>query len=1112
MSTDTTDITQEKKKRDMNHIKYIHRIIKSIRKAIPSLNINKARILAGKVYKDIKNNKLSETEAIENSIKIHKKAVISARKMKLTNPKKTFQELYYVADKEVMKKKKNKKIIHISESEPIIIMSDKTKKSGTSLLWNNIIDIGRDIKEPKHGYPLTETTFEYMSQFSFNYIHKLKALYDKRLPQGYIMKIKLIFDRGDKLEDGFNGRKTSNKIYSAVFNKDATQDIIAIKLGSMTNAHYDTTDYILHLKSIWTRITGLSKKGGCLDNCKYKSENILYDSFKRIDIKSFKSTNNNCMIQCFNKAFGIAGNIIKPDYVREQLGIEKGILLLYTLAPVICEWYNKQDWSKLGGNFKNNTKGVIVINEELNIISTYGDINPDNCVQLYLRKNHYYIFETKTYLNCEYCGQYINVNKKEEHTCNITKISFKQRKLNKLRNMVKVSSIKDAKILDYNDLICWDLETFQSKDSSQHVAYASGWYDANTATKYNVKYGKDCIDKTINEFITYKNKIITAYNGSGFDFYFLIDKLNKLNIPIKNMILCHGKIMSFTFGDNNKVFDLYLFLTSSLDKACKDFKIENAKGSFNHKLIQTWEDTETHKKEILPYLRLDVLGLRELFIKFNDMMYNRFSANITNYVTASHMAYEIWSSMLKEIVEIPNDIEKYEFISKAIFGGRCYPHQKEYASKLYNTLNPHSYDDCNFENQFGLLCYNMLYESNDFIFNADVSSLYPASMAGTDRFKVEYPIGASRWSDNPKVEFEADKIGFYQISYIPPKDIRIPILPRRKLRKDVNIGVSWSLEDGIGTYTSVDIKNAIDVGYKVTFYGKCLVYDKKGDLFSQYIGIFFDMKKEAEKEKNPVLRSTAKLFLNALYGKTLQGAIFDTTAIFNNVDDYNTFCIEHVVTDWVNLDEDGCRVLVSGTVKDVDKPSKITKPRQLGAFVTAYSRMIMLFYMKAVDPTLKSTIFTYTDTDSLHIKGVDYKKLKALGYIKSKDEAQLGDLTNDIDDEGLIYYEKNLAPKSYNYEYINDNGQIFDNKKSVIKMKGIGKKYLTKEMFDIEKPHVVKTEGLKKKNKKLNSKDVENGIDYFSVINYEQDKTFYKTQFAPERFINNEWFPVSYKI
>ena len=65
-------------------------------------------------------------------------------------------------------------------------------------------------------------------------------------------------------------------------------------------------------------------------------------------------------------------------------------------------------------------------------------------------------------------------------------------------------------------------------------------------------------------------------------------------------------------------------------------------------------------------------------------------------------------------------------------------------------------------------------------------------------------------------------------------------------------------------------------------------------------------------------------------------------------------------------------MIVSGEVKDEIKGAHITKPCQLGAFVTAYSRRLMLFYMKAIDGTLKRLPFTYTDTDSLHIIRSDY--------------------------------------------------------------------------------------------------------------------------------------------
>ena len=172
------------------------------------------------------------------------------------------------------------------------------------------------------------------------------------------------------------------------------------------------------------------------------------------------------------------------------------------------------------------------------------------------------------------------------------------------------------------------------------------------------------------------------------------------------------------------------------------------------------------------------------------------------------------------------------------------------------------------------MSYEELKETNEFIYNADVKSLYPASMAGVDGLlEVQYPTGKSRWSDKPDEEYKNNKYDFYEIHYTAPKDIIIPILPRKTSMG----GLEWSLFDGSGVYTNVEIKNALSVGYKVNFINRCLVWDTTSDkAFKSYVEKYYKMKEEAEKEDNAVKRSIAKLLLNAMYGKTLQRAIFQS--------------------------------------------------------------------------------------------------------------------------------------------------------------------------------------------------------------------------------------------
>ncbi len=79
------------------------------------------------------------------------------------------------------------------------------------------------------------------------------------------------------------------------------------------------------------------------------------------------------------------------------------------------------------------------------------------------------------------------------------------------------------------------------------------------------------------------------------------------------------------------------------------------------------------------------------------------------------------------------------------------------------------------------------------------------------------------------------------------------------------------------------------------------------------------------------------------------------------------FGVIYEITDISILDDN--KLLISGTA--IKKETKIIKPCHLGSFVLAYSRQITLLYMKAIDPTLKTLIFSYTDTDSLHILSKD---------------------------------------------------------------------------------------------------------------------------------------------
>jgi hypothetical protein len=454
------------------------------------------------------------------------------------------------------------------------------------------------------------------------------------------------------------------------------------------------------------------------------------------------------------------------------------------------------------------------------------------------------------------------------------------------------------------------------------------------------------------------------------------------------------------------------------------------------------------------------------------------------------MSYALWSANLQQCIEIPDSIEKYNYEKQSTFGGRCFPMQSEYKSKYYDDIKS------------GNMTYEELKKTIDYIFNADVKSLYPAAMRGVDEIcKVRYPVGKSRWSDKGKEEFDNGKLGFYSINFKCPRNIRIPILPR----KSINGGLEWSLYDGSGVYSNVDIENAIDSGYTIEFLGKSLVWDKcSSNVFTEYIDKYYKMKSDAEISGNEVERSIAKLMINAMYGKPLQKAIFQSTIVVNNYNELLDCFRKSKIID-INIINDN-KLLV--TCECLNKEEKITKPTQLGAFILSYSRRIMLFYMKAIDPSLQSLCFTYTDTDSLHITAENEKKLRAMGLIQEK----LGYLSNDIKKEGIIIAENNLAPKLYRYEYIDNLNRINGEKNKItMKAKGIPKQCLKYEMYDLLKEdQECDFSGLKRKHVSLTSSDKKAGLKHFSIVNCNQTRTFHSTTWTGFNRYGNEWFPRGY--
>ena len=593
---------------------------------------------------------------------------------------------------------------------------------------------------------------------------KMKIIY----PQGFYIIPKLIFKCGIDNKDSV----------SFTLNQDEKIEDLnkLLKQRIIDKFHNNQSDFDAIFTSCTFYIFPLAKKGGCNTCKKLIDKNKTKD--RTIKIISPKSTNNNCLFMCFLHFLKLNGNTFNFSKIRKELNIGEKMIEI-------------KDIDKISDYFK---IGYVLINQKQEIIK-YKDIkNNEIKAHIMLMNDHYYIVENIDYDKCSHCGIKHSLNK--IHLCDKKRISYYSNVITKKREYVAMIDPSEKEKISNDTMIFFDLETFQEKIS--HVPYACG-FSYGDHKNVIVTYGKKCMDSFINHILSVNNKIICAYNGSGFDFYILINYLKEKNVDITDLILSNGCILSFNFTHNNKtnkVFDLYRFIMSSLDSACKSYNIINSKIKFDVLKIQSWDLAEKYRDEVEPYLKYDVLSLSELFFTFNDSIFKSDSVNITKYITLSHMAYSLFQKTLDKLIEIPS-LDKYEFIKRATYGARCYPNKREFISKHYNDVINKK------------MSYSELLKTGEYIYNADARSLYPASMKGFDLIEPKYPIGKSEWKDNPKDQYESGKIGFYEVIYTPPTDIIIPILPRKTSLG----GLEWSLYKGSGVYTSVEIKNAIQSGY-----------------------------------------------------------------------------------------------------------------------------------------------------------------------------------------------------------------------------------------------------------------------------------------------------------
>lgn len=818
-----------------------------------------------------------------------------------------------------------------------------------------------------------------------------------------------------------------------------------------------------------------------------------------------KASDNRCFEQCLIKG---ANSKQRGFDVRRKAKINPRIMIdpkseeAHREADIIGVSY--QAWIGMRNPARNEGD---ILEKSLKLYTEY-IVGGRPVINVILIAGHcYLVLDGHIYkYKCDKCGDTRVYGLNKDHKCVRSKVSYYQNKIVK-NEILEIKNLRKDKTRKW---VFFDLETLPCGKGETHQVYAVGWYDYKKK-KYYHSYGRGAMGEFMEWVEKHYNKTYIAFNGCRFDFYFLQKELINANETPK-FLLSNGRLLALKWPEKNGVWDLCNFMPGfSLKAACEAFGTEVQKGDFDHKKMKDWNCVDNYKDEVLPYLKADVMSLKELTETYVDCCEMDYYASPTMYLTLSSYAENVWKNHIRSedcIIEVP-DMTKQEFIARSVYGGRTYPSRKRFKSKLYDKIKSGEFDN--------KMLYKELLKSKDYIYNGDINSQYPACMAGSDLMPTIYPTGRSKWIDRDPgmckgIFDDNEKLGIYEIEFTcPNKKIRHPVLPRKKVitrksGKQVFVGVEWSLQDGKGVYNTVDIQNAIKHGYKIKFTGNALIWEGiSNKIFKSYVDSVYAHKVDATKTENQVKRAISKLMLNSLYGKTLQRPINSDEVICKTIDEIEKFCLYHTITDWEIVEDNNGNVdyvLLTGEKIIADFISK--KPRHLGGFVLGYSRRLWLKFLEVIDPTLTKPITTYQDTDSLHILGKYYDILKDKGMI---DDEKIGYLSNDCKKDALIIYEINLSPKCYMYECLDKNGNI----KVVMKSKGIMKKYLEQEWYENDTQHTVQWEGMKKVNKRVSRADKKAGVTNWSIKKQNYSRTFNKNKWTGMISDEDYFYPYGYE-
>jgi hypothetical protein len=335
----------------------------------------------------------------------------------------------------------------------------------------------------------------------------------------------------------------------------------------------------------------------------------------------------------------------------------------------------------------------------------------------------------------------------------------------------------------------------------------------------------------------------------------------------------------------------------------------------------------------------------------------------------------------------------------------------------------------------------------------DVCSLYPTVM-----YYDQYPKGHPTEIIRNPPQYDPTWFGFIKCKVLAPRNLYIPVLPIKvKMLKNEKLLFPLCLKcfvenkhkcthsdverQFVGTWSTVEVKKAVEAGYKVLETYEVWNFEATDQLWKGYVEDFLKIKLEtsphtyatneayaaavkqsynidlnvAEIAPNPGKRAVAKICLNSLWGKFGQRTNLGNVDFVTDPCKFYKLLLDDRLTNMrvTYLSEE--IVQVNYKYKDVFVEDNFNTNIFVAAYTTANARLRLYDMLSKLDKAV-----LYCDTDSIIY--VD----NGLNTIQTGD--LLGEWTDELGDG--VYITKFLTTGPKSYHYVTNKG------KECIKVKG----------------------------------------------------------------------------